>query len=88
MYLCILPPGDDFLHPSPGDGALLQADRKLVAGFAAFVKDYSAYAREHHNVTFGEIILTAHKADVLMWLMTCNDRHRPSRARGFSSSFY
>jgi hypothetical protein len=65
------------LHETDRPPSLWQADRGLVGGLQAFVEDYAAYAREHHNVTFGEIILTAHKADVLMWLMTCSDRHPP-----------
>jgi hypothetical protein len=55
---------------------IAQADRTLVARFAAFVEDYAAYAREHHDVAFGEIILADYRPSVLVWLATCDGRHR------------
>ena len=55
---------------------VLQADRALVARFAAFVEDYAAYAREHHRDAFGDIILAEYRPILLMWLATCESHHR------------
>ena len=54
----------------------LRADRAVVARLAAFVEDYAAYAREHHSEVFGEIIQADYRPSLLVWLATCEARHR------------
>ncbi len=71
------------LGACPGllDWLAREPDRTRVAGLAAFVADYAAYAAEHHSVVFGDIVLTEHRADLLMWLATCARRDRAAFCR-------
>ena len=55
---------------------IAHTDRRLVAHLYSFVADYALYAREHHSVVFGEMILDEYRPSFLVWLTTCDPLHR------------